>query len=148
MKILNLAVILSEDEARLAADIFSGKSKTLVLPYYFPFADAQEFLLVALGAKPGVAVVKVSGISYASPYNLLHYFTTDDLAEYSAVLKKESEENSDQLRLFTIIQIKSVTMIPMDFHEIQLARYLSGDLKEDGDTEHKHSDILGKLTGP
>lgn len=129
-------VRLKESDNRLAKDIFSGKVKRMILPRYLPYEGVREFLLVAEGAKPGLAVVKVSAISYVSPYNLPHYFTAEELAEYSAVLKKEFEENSaDQFRLFTIIDIESVTMIPMDFHEVQLARYLQGDLKEEGDTE-------------
>lgn len=147
MQFGSLYVRLSEEEGRLAKDIFSGEVKRMILPYYFPFDDVREFLLIVEGAKPGAAVVKVSDLYYASLGCLLKNAVADRLVGYEAMLAKEFEEDHDVARMFTIIEISEVTVIPMDFAEVQNSRYLQGSLREEGDTENSR-DILGKLTGP
>jgi len=145
MDVLNLAVILESGETRIAKDIFSGKLKTLVLPYYFPHADAERFLLVVKGETPGVGLVKVSDSpSYASLENLLRNAAADGLADYAPMLRKEHDENSEVSRICTIIKIGKVTPIPMNSAEVQHSSYLQGDLTEEGDTEGLSKEMKNK----
>ncbi len=149
MKFYDLAVRLSEGEASLAKDIFSGTLKKMVLPYAFPFADVREFLLVATGPNPGLAVATVANVSHASLDDILADLGGDAaLRRYEDLLLEELHTDSDVERIFTIVEIVNVEVVPTD-HASELARrYFAGDLVEEGDTENSLADIRGKLTGP
>ncbi|MDO8504916.1 MAG: hypothetical protein Q7S36_03650 [Candidatus Liptonbacteria bacterium] len=135
MEILPLAVVFGEDETRLAEDIFSGKSKVIVLPGSFPKDNLEKFVVLYLGVKPRAALVR-SSQSYVIPLSYLRRWVSHfNLENYNEILEKEPVKNPDVEPVFTLAEIEEVKILPMDFTEAINARYLAGEPAEDYNRE-------------